>query len=95
MNTQPPSLLNCLALLALVSLAAALAWPAPVVAAPAAPDKPVLVGHAVGAAPALLAAPWYEKAMDKLVGMLNSRKSVVQFCFIAMLIGLWIIWWRR
>jgi hypothetical protein len=38
---------------------------------------------------------WYVKAFDRLVQGLNNRKSMIQFGLIVMLIGLWIIWWRR
>jgi hypothetical protein len=56
------------------------------------------------AAPALAAATtdhapllagWFNSFTGFLEGSLNNRARIVQFALIAMMLALWIIWWRK
>jgi len=38
---------------------------------------------------------WIGEMMNKLESWLNNRTHMIQFCAIAMVIGLLIIWWRK
>ena len=41
------------------------------------------------------ASNWISNLMTKLESWLNNRTHMIQFCAIAMVIGLLIIWWRK
>ncbi len=43
----------------------------------------------------LAASNWISNLMTKLESWLNNRTHMIQFCAIAMVIGLLIIWWRK
>jgi hypothetical protein len=71
-------------LLALVLLLAA---PAP---APAAPPS------VAAAAPVVFAGtPWYQQAYDFLADFVSNRTRMIQFAFVAVIIGLIIICWNK
>jgi len=43
----------------------------------------------------IAASNWISNLMNKLESWLNNRSHMIQFCAIAMVIGLVIIWWRK
>jgi hypothetical protein len=43
----------------------------------------------------IAASNWISNLMTKLESWLNNRTHMIQFCAIAMVIGLLIIWWRK
>jgi hypothetical protein len=40
-------------------------------------------------------AGWFDSLTTYLEGSLNNRARIVQFALVAMMLALWIIWWRK
>ena len=55
---------------------------------------PVSLIHGATTLP-VAAGNWLSNMMNKLESWLNNRTHMIQFCAIAMVIGLLIIWWRK
>jgi hypothetical protein len=53
------------------------------------------LGTRVKASLPVAASNWLNTLMTKLESWLNNRTHMIQFCAIAMVIGLLIIWWRK
>jgi uncharacterized membrane protein YraQ (UPF0718 family) len=55
---------------------------------------PLRIAHCTASQP-IAASNWLSEMMNKLESWLNNRTHMIQFCAIAMVIGLLIIWWRK
>jgi hypothetical protein len=55
---------------------------------------PLSLSHGAATLP-IAASNWLSEMMNKLESWLNNRSHMIQFCAIAMVIGLLIIWWRK
>jgi hypothetical protein len=55
---------------------------------------PLSLTHCTAMLP-MAAGNWINDMMNKLETWLNNRTHMLQFCAIAMVIGLLIIWWRK
>jgi hypothetical protein len=64
-------------------------------AAQARPFPNASLGTRVNASLPVAASNWLNTLMTKLESWLNNRTHMIQFCAIAMVIGLLIIWWRK
>lgn len=86
-NMNKLHLCTVLVLLSLPGTSALAAAASPVDNAACSSATPSLAGPVWGA--------WYDKVLAPFEGALNTKKRMVQFATVGMIIALWIIWWRK
>ncbi len=67
----------------------------PAAAAVTVTDSSAPVNTAVAPSPGLLLAGYLDRFFQYFEGLLNNRRNMLQFGLVMMVLGLWIIWWKK